>query len=391
MPRMHRQATPLLVPTNGQGAPEPLRRLQLDTGQYNERWVQELVHHSPSVLPINSIEAAFWPAIPVCMELPLRSGYLDNLLLTPSGNLVVVECKLWRNFEARRKVFAQIVGYAKDLQALRYPGLEEAIRTARNEPTYSLFAAISQTADEDASLEESAFVDAVSRNLRRGRFLLAIVGDGVTENLEDMTEFLQQHAGLHFGLVLVQLAVHALPGGSELIVVPSIPVHTNTIVRGIVEWADPGVRIVAPQTVLDTTPASLTKEQFFAALDHTRPGTSNRLVEFLESYADLQLTWEVKRTLITRMIIGEFKVVPFVVDSEGRLDTAYTPNKELMKGYAQKLAHAIPGAVARETARYWTIQKDGNRVYVWDFLDHQDGARAALEELNRTLREAAGE
>ena len=116
---MHRQATPLLVPSNGRGTPEPLRRLSLqDTGQYNERWVQELVHHSPSVLPINSIESAFWPAIPVCMELPLRSGYLDNLLLTPTGNLVVVECKLWRNFEAKRKVFAQIVDYAKDLQVL---------------------------------------------------------------------------------------------------------------------------------------------------------------------------------------------------------------------------------------------------------------------------------
>jgi hypothetical protein len=202
---MHRQATPLLVPTSGQGRPEPLRRLPLDTGQYNEGWVQELVHHSPSVLPINSVEPAFWPAIPVCMELPLRSGYLDNLLLTPSGDLVVVECKLWRNFEARRKVFAQIVDYAKDLQALSYPDLEQAIRTARGEPDYSLFRAVMDSADEDARVDESTFLDAVSRNLRRGRFLLAIVGDGVTENLEDLAKFLDQHAGLHFGLVLAHV------------------------------------------------------------------------------------------------------------------------------------------------------------------------------------------
>lgn len=385
---MHRQATPLLVPTNGRGMPEPLRRLPLqDTGQYNERWVQELVHHSPSVLPINSVESAFWPAIPVCMELPLRSGYLDNLLLTPSGNLVVVECKLWRNFEARRKVFAQIVDYAKDLQALSYPDLEKAIRTARSEADYSLFGAVMESADEDARVDESTFLDAVSRNLRRGRFLLAIVGDGVSENLEDMTEFLQQHAGLHFGLVLVQLAVHELPNGSELVVVPSIPIHTNTVIRGIVEWTDSTVRIVAPQTVLDTSPASLTTEQFFVALDQTQPGTSNRLVEFLESCADLQLTWEVRRTLLTRMIVGEFKVIPFSVGADGRVDLAWTPNKELMKGYMQKLAQAVPGAVARETAKYWTMQKDGRRAYVWDVLDHQDGARAALEELNRTLRQ----
>jgi hypothetical protein len=98
--------------------------------------------------------------------------------------------------------------------------LEKAIRTARNEAGYSLFGAVMEAADDDVGIDESTFLDGVTRNLRRGRFLLAIVGDGVTENLEDMTEFLQQHAGLHFGLVLVQLAVHELPNGSELIVVP---------------------------------------------------------------------------------------------------------------------------------------------------------------------------
>jgi hypothetical protein len=389
---MHRQATPLLVSANGRGTPEALRRLPLDTGQYNEKWIQELVHHSPSVLPINSVESALWPAFPVCMELPLQSGFLDNLLVTPSGNLVVVEWKLWRNFEARRKVLAQIIDYAKDLQALSYPELEKAIRTARNEAGYSLFGAVMEAADEDARVDESTFLDAVSRNLRRGRFLLAIVGDGVTENLEDMTEFLQQHAGLHFGLVLVQLAVHGLPNGSELVVVPSVPIHTNTVVRGIVEWTDSTVRIVAPKTALDTSPASLTKEQFLAALDHARPGISDRLVEFLESCADLQLTWEVKRTLITRMIIGEFKVLPFVVNSNGTVDTGYTPSvKDLTRGYAQRLAEAIPGAIAKETPKTWTTIKDGRRLYIWELLDYKEGCRTALEVLNRTLREAAGE
>jgi Ca2+-binding EF-hand superfamily protein len=73
---------------------------------------------------------------------------------------------LWRNFEARRKVFAQIVDYAKDLQALSYPDLEKAIRTARSEADYSLFGAVMESADEDAQVDESTFLDAVSRNLR---------------------------------------------------------------------------------------------------------------------------------------------------------------------------------------------------------------------------------
>lgn len=134
---MMRQATPLLVSPGLDATVEPLNRIDLSKSgadAYDERWVQELVHRCPSVLPIASIEPAFWPAAPICMELPLRSGYLDNLLVTPLGDLIAVECKLWRNGEARREVIAQIIDYAKDLQNLSYSGIEQAIRTARKEP-----------------------------------------------------------------------------------------------------------------------------------------------------------------------------------------------------------------------------------------------------------------
>jgi hypothetical protein len=56
-------------------------------------------------------------------------------------------------------------------------------------------------------MDEIAFHDAVSRNLKRGRVLLLIVGDGIREGLETMTEFLQQHAGLHFTLSIIELAL----------------------------------------------------------------------------------------------------------------------------------------------------------------------------------------
>ena len=49
---------------------------------------------------------------------------LDRLLLiTPDGNLVLVECKLWRNPQARREVLAQIIDYAKDLIRLDFEAL----------------------------------------------------------------------------------------------------------------------------------------------------------------------------------------------------------------------------------------------------------------------------
>jgi hypothetical protein len=43
-------------------------------------------------------------------ELPLRHGgssvYLDLLGVSPTGRLVLIECKRWRNPEARREVVA---------------------------------------------------------------------------------------------------------------------------------------------------------------------------------------------------------------------------------------------------------------------------------------------
>jgi hypothetical protein len=329
------------------------------------------------------------------MELPLASGYLDNLLVTPLGDLVACECKLWRNTEARREVIAQVIDYAKDLQALTYEGLETAIRQARKEADFSLYThAIAASDDPEPTLDEAQFVDVVSRNLRRGRCLLVIVGDGITENLESLTEFLQQHAGLHFGLVLVQLAVHDLPGTDQRIVIPSIPMRTTNIVRGIVQVDDGRVTVAPPPpTTRAAIPTTLSEDEMFAALDAIRPGTSDRLLSFLASCEDLQVRWEVRKTLIIRMTVGEFKVLVFVINANGTVDMGYTYGvKHLTRGFVQKVVDAVPGTIFRETPKTAYAKKtDGTFLTVWELLDNPAGVRAALEELNRTLLEADAE
>ncbi len=157
---------------------------------YDELWLQRLVSSCPTVLPIAELEPAFTPAIPVCMELPLPSGYVDNLLVTPLGNLIAVECKLRRNGESRREAVAQLIDYAKDLQRLGYPELEKAVRQARREPTFRLYDhAVGSVHEPEPPLDESRFVDAVSRNFRLSRCLLLIVGDGITEGAEAIGEY----------------------------------------------------------------------------------------------------------------------------------------------------------------------------------------------------------
>jgi hypothetical protein len=347
------------------------------------------VHECPSVLPIGSIEPKFWPAASVCTELPLRSGFLDNLLITPLGDLIAVECKLWRNIEARREVVAQIIDYAKDLQTLSYEKLELEVRRRRKEPNFSLYRHASAVANEpEPLLDEPTFIDTLSRNLHRGRSLLLIVGDGVTESVEAMSDFLQQHAGIHFALALIQLAVHELAGEGRRIIVPSIPMRTVNIVRGIVQVLDGRAVVSAPPTSVAREATTLSEEDLFDALDRREPRTSERLLKFLQEVADLQITYEVKKTLIVRMIVEEHKVLPFVITAEGNVDTGYTAGlKEVCHRFVEKLALAIPGSVARETPKTWTLKKQaGGFVTVWDLLADTSRVRAALEELNAAMR-----
>ena len=80
-------------------AAEKLNRLHFskkasEPAPFDEAWLQRLIMRHPSLLPVDQIEPAFNTLIPVCLELPTRSGYLDNLLVTPAGDLALVECKL---------------------------------------------------------------------------------------------------------------------------------------------------------------------------------------------------------------------------------------------------------------------------------------------------------
>jgi len=147
---------------------------------FEEKWLQRLIMRHPSLLPVDQIEPAFNSLIPICVELPVRSGSMDNLFVTPAGDIALVECKLWRNPEARREVVAQIIDYATEISTWTYETLQDAIRRTKpldesdEKSTRSLYDLVSAHGE----IDEVSFHDAVSRNLKRGRFLLLIVGDG---------------------------------------------------------------------------------------------------------------------------------------------------------------------------------------------------------------------
>src|SRR5690606_36650739 len=139
-------------------------------------------------------------------------------------------------------------------------------------------------------------------------------------------------------------------------------------------------------------PTTLSEDEMFAALDAQVPGTSDRVLTFLTACEELQVRWEVKKTLIIRMTVGEYKVLAFVINANAMVDMGYTYNiKHLTRGFVQKVVEAVPGAVFRETAKTAYAKKADGFLTVWDLLDNTAGIRLALEDLNQTLLQADAE
>lgn len=263
MSRQH--AAPVLLPADGMPA-AALAPLPLNSGpgQIAEEMLQAIVHQYPACLPIAEIDPLFANPVPICMEMNTPAGPIDNFLVTATGMPVLVECKLWRNPEARREVVGQILDYAKELARWTSADVQREVRRrlGRNDdPVLELVRAAGHVVDE------TDFGEALSINLRRGRFLLLIVGDGIREGVEAIAEYLQAHAGLHFSLGLVEMPIHLLPGGDR-IVVPRVLARTHVITRtvvavpeGYIVNEDESVSIERSVTVQDET--ALERERFW--------------------------------------------------------------------------------------------------------------------------------
>lgn len=234
---------------------------------YDEAWLRDLLFGNPEILPIKEIDEGFDPLIPLCRELPTDAGPMDLAYVTESGRLTLVECKLWKNPEARREVVAQILDYAKEIHGWSYERLDRAVRRAPRAKgdNRSLFDLVRE---QNGDIEEAAFVDGVTRNLANGRFLLLVVGDGIREDVKRMAEYLQGLAGIQFTFGLVELAMFELPekgtpGG--LILEPRVLARTVEIERAIVRRADPSVAVDEPpaRSTDGRSGRPLTEDEFY--------------------------------------------------------------------------------------------------------------------------------
>ena len=213
---------------------EVLKRLPLRSGVHSggisEEELQSLIFCHPKSLPISEIDPTYEGIVPVCTELKTQSGYIDALFVNSLGRIVLVEFKLWRNPEARREVIGQILDYAKDLASWNYEDLQTRLSLKFGRTENVLFKLVQR---QNPELNEKEFVDNVSRNLKRGEFLLLIVGDGIQEGVENIVGFVQRHSGLHFSLALVEAAIYK--DADDIVINPRVLARTEIVDRFVIE------------------------------------------------------------------------------------------------------------------------------------------------------------
>jgi hypothetical protein len=355
---------------------------------YNEFWIQKLIDRHPSVLPVDQIEPNFKGLVPICLELPIKSGsFVDNLLITPEGDIALVECKLWRNPEARREVLAQIIDYASNMAGWSYEDLEKAVGRARqiDKSNGSARGLLFSLLSEGNEIGEAEFHDAVTKNLSLGRFLLLLVGDGIREGMDVMTDFLQQHAGFHFTLAFVELAIFSLPNGGY-VVQPRVLARTTLIDRGVVYIDNGRAKVTAHEaTPLGETTrrTTITQERFFEELEHTFKGITPQIEQLFTSLAQVDVVQDfVTASLVLRWRTGDGGNWNFgTITRRGEIWFDYLGQQSRSIGliaahhrYLRRIAESIPGASVKQTPSEaaWTVSFNGKTITIDLLTANQD-------------------
>lgn len=223
------------------GATTPLANARLtSSAHYGEAWLQQLLFAHPGLLPLDVIDPGAGTMVPVCRELAMPKGgatiFLDILGFTTGGRPVLVECKLWRNPQARREVVGQLLEYAALLRTWSYADLTSRVKPRIDSGAENpVFDAVRRAKPD---LDESRFVDAAANCLARGDFDLIVAGDGIRADMQAITAFLNEAGGLTARFALVEFQVWRDESAGTTVVLPVIPFQTEVVKQRVLVAAD---------------------------------------------------------------------------------------------------------------------------------------------------------
>jgi hypothetical protein len=299
---------------------------------FREKWLQDAIMDDPQIVLAPCREAGLisdedgtW--LPWAREVAVPDvGSIDVLLISSEGRVAIVETKLAYNQEARRKVVAQVLEYAINLNSI-----------IQLPPTPTIDG-------------HKAFVDPeiVRNGLQEGDYLLIIAGDQLDSRAVKLSEAaLGKHLLRAWDLALVEVAVfeHQSESGEKShLLVPHI---RGTIVperRQVVT-----IKLQGDRTSLEVSPATPVEtgwdeERFFAKARGVYPPLQH-FAEELRRLADEQpgvsLSFGRGKTASVTLLKEGNGILTFQIDGSGVL--SFNPP-------------AFPRALGQEQGSYYMMR-----------------------------------
>lgn len=182
--------------------------------------LQRLLIESPETLLAGPSDA---PATVYCREFPSDTGPIDLLGVASDGSISLVECKLAKNAEIKRKVVGQVLDYAAALWRMPASEFETRFQRVRGE---SPFALLRGQSGED--WDEQSTRATVESNLMLGRFRLVIAADRLNDDLRRIVEYVNAQPGR---LRLVALTFPRFAHGVDHLEVSSLTLTATRLRR----------------------------------------------------------------------------------------------------------------------------------------------------------------
>lgn len=305
--------------------------------------------------------------------------------------------KLWRNPEARRAVVAQVLEYAAAIFKMSYSELEAAVlkrRTAVGDTGSSLFEIV---AGERNDSTQEDFSDKVADNLKRGRAVVAVAGDGIHEEIMAIGDLLQSHAGHRFTFAIVELAVYETPRIGVRLVVPSVLAKTALIERGVIRIQDDAQSraqvVVEPPPPGPGTrpprPITLSEDDFFELLGQRDAALPGVLKSFVAKAESIRVFAEVQASLSLKYRLQSGRTVNLgVINKNGTVDFGYSSAGDLKSRriYNERLAALIGGKVLENKSGLSWVKTAANTFpLLSDLLPEHE--QAWLDAIEQSIRE----
>jgi len=164
----------------------------------DEAQLQKLLYGSPELIPtrLEGQVSVFTREA----GLP-GSGFTDLLGVDGQGNVMIIETKLARNGEIRRKVIGQVLEYAAYLWGMAFEDFDGFFLKREGKSLLELLAEKSPTIDQSQLKQD------IERNLASGKFQLVIAVDGMNPELEKVIAYVSSR-GTGLQLEALELELH---------------------------------------------------------------------------------------------------------------------------------------------------------------------------------------